>query len=112
MEALGCELFICLNLGWRSVESSDKTCLCWRRAVLKKGFSAVREAAKGNEALSENLMAFLMNLELKGFFVILLHLKEVSSVDKAIELPLCLSVCYVEGRAHFSDQSCLAHAYC
>lgn len=33
-----------------------------RRAILKKGFSAVLEAAKGNEALSESMMAFLMNL--------------------------------------------------
>lgn len=36
--------------------------------ILKKGFSAVLKAAKGKEALSESLMAFLMNLELKGFF--------------------------------------------
>lgn len=34
-----------------------------RRVILKKGFSAVLEAAKGNEALSESVMAFLMNLE-------------------------------------------------
>lgn len=36
--------------------------------ILKKGFSAVLETAKGNEALSESLMAFLLNLGLKGFF--------------------------------------------
>lgn len=35
--------------------------------ILKKAFSAVLEATKGNEALSENLMAFLMNLEYRGF---------------------------------------------
>lgn len=41
-------------------------------------------------------MAFFINLELKGFFVILLHLKDIFSVDRAVELSLRL--CLLCGR--------------